>query len=105
MLCALSAVGLFGLRALWKHRKPAPGAAERRRRNRAVLATVQQMGAQVQRAATLAEIDAIAKSGIGASYLDKVKQLYVRERETSLRTNHTWVDWLARAARSMKHFR
>ena len=50
-------------------------------------------------AAAFAELAAIAKSGIAASYLDKVKQAFVRERETAMRTNGFWVDWLARSAR------
>jgi zinc protease len=45
------------------------------------------------------EIAAIARQGIGAEYLDKVKQAFVRERETALRTNELWVDWLERSAR------
>jgi zinc protease len=49
--------------------------------------------------AAFAEIAAIAKSGIDASYLAKVKQLYLRERETAMKTNRYWVDELGRAAR------
>jgi len=49
--------------------------------------------------ATFTELEAIGKSGIGATYLDKVKQGFVRERETSMRTNGFWIDWLARSAR------
>ncbi|MEO8698910.1 MAG: insulinase family protein [Kofleriaceae bacterium] len=49
--------------------------------------------------ATYAEIAAVAKQGIGADYLDKVKKLYTRERETSMRTNRFWIDWLDRSAR------
>jgi zinc protease len=45
------------------------------------------------------EIDVIAKQGIGATYLDKVKQTFIRDRETAMRTNRFWVDWLARSAR------
>ncbi|MCW5806043.1 MAG: insulinase family protein [Deltaproteobacteria bacterium] len=50
-------------------------------------------------AAALAEIATIAKSGIGPDYLEKVKQSFVRERETGMRTNAYWSDWLLRAAR------
>jgi zinc protease len=46
-----------------------------------------------------AEIATIAKSGIDASYLDKVRQAFVRERETAMRTNRFWIDWLSRAVR------
>ncbi|MBA2544433.1 MAG: insulinase family protein, partial [Deltaproteobacteria bacterium] len=49
--------------------------------------------------AAFAELDAIAKNGIGADYLEKVKQGFIRDRETSMRTNNYWVDWLARSAR------
>jgi zinc protease len=49
--------------------------------------------------ATQAEIAAIAKDGIGAAYLEKVKQTFLRERETQLRTNRVWVNWLANARR------
>jgi zinc protease len=45
------------------------------------------------------EIAAVAKSGIGADYLEKVKQSFVRDRETSMRTNAFWADWLERSAR------
>jgi len=45
------------------------------------------------------EIAAVAKQGIGADYLEKVKQAYLRERETAMRTNAFWVDWLERSAR------
>jgi len=36
-----------------------------------------------------------AKNGIGADYLDKVKQTFLRERETAMKTNGFWIDWLA----------
>jgi zinc protease len=49
--------------------------------------------------AAFAELDAIAKNGIGNDYLEKVKQGFLRDRETSMRTNSYWVDWLARSAR------
>jgi len=48
--------------------------------------------------AAFAELDAIAKNGIGATYLEKVKQTFIRDREVSMRTNRYWVDWLGRAA-------
>ncbi len=46
-----------------------------------------------------AEIAAIARQGIGADYLEKVKQAYLRERETAMRTNGFWVQWLETSAR------
>jgi len=49
--------------------------------------------------AAFAEIAKLAKNGIDASYLEKVKQTFIRERETAMRTNQYWVDWLARSAR------
>jgi zinc protease len=49
--------------------------------------------------ATFAELAAISKSGIGTEYLDKVKQTFIRERETAMRTNQFWVDSLERSAR------
>lgn len=45
------------------------------------------------------EIAALAANGIGADYLEKVKQGYLREYETALRTNGFWIGWLERAAR------
>ena len=45
------------------------------------------------------EIAAIAKSGIGDDYLEKVKQAFVRERETQLRSNEFWSGWLSNSAR------
>ena len=45
------------------------------------------------------ELTAIATKGIGADYLDKVKQTYLRERETSMKTNGFWVDWLSSSYR------
>jgi zinc protease len=45
------------------------------------------------------EIAAIGKAGIGADYLAKVKQAFVRERETAMRTNGFWVNWLESSAR------
>jgi zinc protease len=49
--------------------------------------------------ATYAELATIAKSGIGEEYLVKVRQGFVRERETAMRTNPYWIDWLSRSAR------
>ncbi len=40
------------------------------------------------------EVAAIAKGGIGADYLEKVKQSYLRERERFLKTNGFWVSYL-----------
>jgi zinc protease len=45
------------------------------------------------------EIAAIAKQGIGADYLEKVKQAFLRERETAMRTNGFWANWLESSAR------
>ena len=45
------------------------------------------------------EIAAVAKQGIGADYLEKVKQAYLRDRETAMRTNGFWVNWLESTAR------
>jgi len=58
-----------------------------------------QFGAEPKRvdellAAAQKEIAAIAKDGIGADYLDKVKTMFERERETQLRSNAFWVGWL-----------
>jgi zinc protease len=47
--------------------------------------------------ATFDEIAAIKKDGIGAEYLEKVKQTFTRERETQLRNNGFWVGWLTSA--------
>ena len=49
--------------------------------------------------AAVAEIGVIAKTGIGEDYLEKVKQAFLRERETQLRTNGFWVGWLSSAYR------
>jgi len=48
--------------------------------------------------AAFAELDAIAKNGIGEDYLEKVRQNFVRDREVTMRTNRYWLDWLGRAA-------
>ena len=45
------------------------------------------------------ELTTISTKGIGADYVDKVKQTFVRERETSMKTNGFWVDWLASSYR------
>ena len=47
--------------------------------------------------AVYAELDAVTKNGIGADYLDKVKQTYTRGRETDLRTNRFWINRLSLA--------
>jgi zinc protease len=49
--------------------------------------------------ATYGEIAAIAKAGIGDDYLAKVKATYLRERETAMRTNGYWIEWLSHTAR------
>lgn len=45
------------------------------------------------------EIAAIARQGIGPEYLEKVKQAFLRERETAMRTNGFWASWLESSAR------
>jgi len=45
------------------------------------------------------EISTLEKKGIGADILDKVKQTYLRERETALRTNKFWLARLEQAYR------
>jgi zinc protease len=47
--------------------------------------------------AALTELASIARSGIGGEYLEKVKQAFLRGRETDLRTNRFWAGWLTRA--------
>ena len=49
--------------------------------------------------AAFAELKTISEKGIGADYLDKVKQTFLRERETSMKTNGFWIDWLASSYR------
>ena len=49
--------------------------------------------------ASFDEFTALATNGIGADYLDKTKQTYLRERETSMKTNGFWIDWLASSYR------
>jgi zinc protease len=43
------------------------------------------------------EIAQIQRAGIGADYLEKVKQTFTRERETQLRNNDFWIGWLTSA--------
>jgi zinc protease len=50
-------------------------------------------------AATHTEIAAIAKSGIGDTYLEKVREGFRRDRELELRNNQFWSGWLLTAAR------
>ena len=45
------------------------------------------------------EIAVISKQGIGADYLDKVKQAFLRDREVQLKTNGFWLGWLSSSAR------
>src|SRR6185295_9704876 len=47
--------------------------------------------------ATFDEIAQIQKDGIGAEYLEKVKQTFLREREVRLRNNGFWLGWLSSA--------
>jgi zinc protease len=47
--------------------------------------------------ATFDEIAALQREGIAASYLEKVKQTFLREREVRLRSNGFWVGWLTSA--------
>ncbi|HEX4417488.1 MAG TPA: insulinase family protein [Kofleriaceae bacterium] len=47
--------------------------------------------------ATFDEIAQIQRAGIGAEYLEKVKQTFLRERETQLRSNGFWIGWLTSA--------
>ena len=49
-------------------------------------------------AATFKEMAEIAKSGVSAEYLDKVKAEFLRARETELRTNGFWLGQLTWAA-------
>ncbi|HEU4732377.1 MAG TPA: insulinase family protein [Kofleriaceae bacterium] len=46
---------------------------------------------------TFDEIAAVQKAGIGADYLEKVKQTFTREREVQLRNNGFWIGWLTSA--------
>ena len=47
--------------------------------------------------ATFDEIAQVQNNGIGAEYLEKVKQTFTRERETQLRNNGFWIGWLTSA--------
>jgi len=47
--------------------------------------------------ATFDEIAQLQHNGIGADYLEKVKQTFTRERETQLRNNGFWIGWLSSA--------
>jgi zinc protease len=47
--------------------------------------------------ATFDEVAQIQRNGIGADYLEKVKQAFTRERETRLRNNDFWLGWLSSA--------
>ena len=47
--------------------------------------------------AAFGEIDKLAKSGASADYLDKVKETFLRTRETQLRDNEFWEVWLSNA--------
>jgi zinc protease len=49
--------------------------------------------------ASFDELTVIATKGVGAEYIDKVKQAFLRERETAMKTNGFWVDWLASSYR------
>jgi len=51
--------------------------------------------------AVMDKIELLGKDGIakGDDILDKVKATYLRERETALKTNGTWVGWLAESYR------
>jgi zinc protease len=50
-------------------------------------------------AAAFAEIGKLAKDGAGPDYLEKVKQTFLRNRETQLRDNTFWTEWLATSYR------
>ena len=50
-------------------------------------------------AATQKEIAAIVRDGVNADGLDKVKQQFLRGRETQLRQNGFWAAWLDNAYR------
>ncbi|MEJ7596734.1 MAG: insulinase family protein [Kofleriaceae bacterium] len=49
--------------------------------------------------ATEAEVAALVKSGVKPEILDRVNQTFLRERETQLRNNTFWANWLQTAAR------
>jgi zinc protease len=50
-------------------------------------------------AATFDEIKKLATKGPDEAHLDQVKQQFLRSRETAMRTNEFWADWLTRAYR------
>jgi len=54
---------------------------------------------EVLRKKVLEEIAKLQKAGIGADYLDKVRQTYVRGHETDLKDNGFWEDQLEDAYR------
>jgi zinc protease len=47
--------------------------------------------------ATFDEVAQVQRAGIGADYLEKVKQTFTREREVQLRSNGFWIGWLSSA--------
>jgi zinc protease len=49
--------------------------------------------------AAFGEIGKLAADGAAQDYLDKVKETFLRERETELRSNRFWAGWLANAYR------
>lgn len=49
--------------------------------------------------ATFDEVAAVAREGADPEDLEKIKQQWLRERETQLATNEFWVQWLTSAAR------
>lgn len=49
--------------------------------------------------AVFAEIDKLEKNGVAQEYLDKVKEAFLRARETDLRKNATWITWLSASDR------
>lgn len=49
--------------------------------------------------ASFDELAVVSQKGIGADYLEKVKQGFLRERETAMKTNGFWIDWLAASYR------
>ncbi len=50
-------------------------------------------------AASMDEAAALGTRGIDDAYLAKIKQQFLRDRETQLKTNGFWVGWLASSAR------
>ncbi|MGE5181112.1 MAG: M16 family metallopeptidase, partial [Acidobacteriota bacterium] len=49
--------------------------------------------------AAFGEIAKLAKDGVTDDYLQKVKETFLRERETELRNNEFWAGWLANSYR------